>query len=58
MQAPKIKDKAQLELFVNSVNVERLGNFPVKLTGQSISKIYSSLGKNKDKEFIDDAPQF
>ena len=58
LQAPKIKDKAQLDLFVNSVNVERLGNFPVKLTEQSISKIYSSLGKNKDNEFIDDAPQF
>ncbi len=40
LQAPKFVSNSQLDLCVNSVNVERLSNFPIKLSKQSIRDIY------------------
>ena len=34
LQSPKISEKSQLDMFVNSVNTQRLGNFPIKLSNE------------------------
>jgi len=53
LQAPKIT-KDRLDMFVNSVNIERLSNFPIKLTSQSIGEMYLKLSKNKNFETEND----
>jgi len=40
LKSPNFTSKEQLDSVVNSVNVERLANFPIKLTSESIREIY------------------
>ena len=46
LEAPQFEDEAQLDMFVDSVNVERLGNFPIKLSSENIKEIYTKIAGN------------
>ena len=43
LDVPQFTGESQLDMFVDSVNVERLSNFPIKLTSKDIRAIYLRL---------------
>jgi len=48
LKSPNFISREQLDSIANSVNVERLANFPIKLTTDNISEIYLKINNNKN----------
>jgi len=46
IQPPKISERSQIDLLAKSVNVQRLKNFPVKLSYDNVVSIYSNIGRS------------
>ncbi|MBQ4049334.1 MAG: phosphonoacetaldehyde reductase [Clostridia bacterium] len=44
LKAPKISEQSQIDLLVKSVNVQRLKNFPIKLSDKDVEEIYRNIG--------------
>ncbi len=46
LKAPDISEQQQIDLLVKSVNVQRLKNFPVKLSNKDVENIYLNIGRS------------